>query len=577
MIFRGIKMLFKMGMYGEFHAIALIGGGGRMFLEVLYRSMTAGGIVLVILLLRLLMRRMPKIYSYLLWALVLYRLLCPFTFVSPVSFMEVFDRTGAEWIQPVGNRNFEEIQTEGAPQMNQAATGAAAVSNVGVEHEAIYLSRNTRMILWVSCNVWLTGIAMMLSYGVISFLLFVRRLKGAVRVQDNIYLSDYASTPFVIGLIRPRIYLPSSLGEKEWEYIILHERTHIRRGDHIIRILSFLTLAVYWFHPLVWAAFFLSGRDMEMSCDEAVMRRMKQDIRVDYSTSLLQLSAGRRFLGAAPLTFGKKDVKKRIENVMCWHRTKPAAALAALAAVAVAWLIFGTDPMPTQAQAKKVRQAADTWAQAVCDRDGNRIAELCTEEKREDLRNEDLLSGEEGEYSFGWSSPWPWDAQKDYRIVECTPEETVILYYAWTSDPHVTVWQERLTWQLEDAGYQVSQNSMVYMDNLSDSGSFRKAYGSGINGTPIDYLTNGAGEALNENALQNRNDGGYYQSLFTPQTAARTLLNISEDEAKVSVRAGDVERDGSVTVFIDFPQEAVSVEVKMIQPYGEEGIWIPQS
>lgn len=103
------------------------------------------------------------------------------------------------------------------------------------------------------------------------------------------------------------------------------------------------------------------------------------------------------------------------------------------------------------------------------------------------------------------------------------------------------------------------------------------AYAGGINNTPMDYLTNGMGEALQENALRNRSDGGYYQSLFTPQSAARTLLNLSEDETKVSMRTGSVEKDGSVTVLIDFPEEAVSVEVNMIQPYGEEGIWIPQN
>ncbi len=187
------------------------------------------------------------------------------------------------------------------------------------------------------------------------------------------------------------------------------------------------------------------------------------------------------------------------------------------------------------------------------------------------------MSGEEGNYGFGWSSPWPWDAQKDYRIIECTQQETVILYYAWTSDPHVTVWQECLAWQLEDQGYQVADSTMFYKDNLSDSDSFVAAYGGGINNTPMDYLTNGMGEALQENALRNRSDGRYYQSLFTPQSAARTLLNLSEDETKVSMRTGSVEKDGSVTVLIDFPEEAVSVEVNMIQPYGEEGIWIPQN
>ncbi len=580
MIFRGMRTIFKMGLYEEFHEIAYISGGRRMFLEVLYRSLTAGGIVMVILLLRVLLRRAPKIYCYLLWVLVLYRLLCPFTFVSSVSFFALFDRAEAGRVQIAENRTFPEIQMEEAAQKNQAVKPVLDAFEVEMAHEGIYLSQDTRTLLWVACNVWISGMAMILVYGIVSLIIFSRRLQGAVKVQDNIYLSDYIPTPFVIGLIRPRIYLPSSLDKKEWEYIILHERTHIRRGDHIIRLLSFLALAVYWFHPLIWAAFYLSGKDMEMSCDEAVIRKMEKDIRADYAASLLKLSAGGLFPGGAPLAFGEKDAKKRIENVMHWRKPKLAIATAALAAVIAALVILGTDPLPMKRQEEQLWQTANTWAQAVCDRDGNRIVELCTKEKREQFQNEELLSGEEGVYSFGWSSPWPWNAQNDYRIAECTSQEAVIIYYAWTSDPHVTVWQERLTWQLVDNGYRVVESDMFYMNSVSDSSSFVAAYGEGIHNTPMDYLTNGAGEALNENALQDRNAGGYYQSyqsLFAPQTAARTLLNLSEDETKVAVHAGDEREDGSVTVSIDFPEEAVSMEVKMIQPYGKSGIWIPQN
>lgn len=580
MIFRGMRMLFEMGLHGEFHEIAYISGGRRMFLEVLYRGLTAGGIVLVILLLRVLLQRAPKIYCYLLWVLVLYRLLCPFTFVSSVSFLELFDRAGSGRVQVAENRALLEMQMEEAAWKNQTAQSVPEVVEVGVEHEGIYLSRDTRTLLWVASSIWISGMAMVLLYGIVSLIIFSRRLKGAVKVGDNIYLSDYVPTPFVIGLIRPRIYLPSSLEEQEWEYILLHERTHIRRCDHIIRILSFLALAVYWFHPLIWVAFYLSGKDMEMSCDEAVMLKMEKDIRADYAASLLKLSEGGLFSVGTPLAFGEKDARKRIENVMRWRRPKPVIAATVLATVIATVVILGTDPLPVKQQAKQFRQTADDWAQAVCDRDGNRIVELCTKEMREKLENEELLSGEEGVYSFGWSSPWPWDAQKDYRIVECTPQEAVILYYAWTSDPHVTVWRERLTCQLKDSGYQVAESDILCMNSISDSGNFVAAYGEGIHDTPMDYLTNGAGEALNENALQDRNAGGYYQSyqsLFAPQTAARELLNLSEDEIKVAARAGDVQEDGSVTVFIDFLREAVRMEVKMIQPYGEEGIWIPQN
>lgn len=574
MILRGIRMLFEMGMQGTFLEVANIGGGEKMFLEVLYRSVIAGGTVLVIFLLRILMRRVPRIYCYLLWALVLYRLLCPFTFVSHVSLLRMFDKPETGYIQLADSGDLTQTQTQGVSQTKQTQPSVTTASDVVAGQEGVYLPQEVRKLLRVSSYIWIAGAALVLMYGIVSLLYFISRLRGAVKVRKNIYLSDYVPTPFVMGIIHPRIYLPSFLAEQEWEYIIMHERTHIRRGDHIIRLLSFLALAVYWFHPLIWAAFYLSGKDMEMSCDEAVMNKMEQDIRADYSTSLLHLASGRWLPGGIPLAFGEKDVRKRIENVMHWRVPKPGIVAAALAVVMVAMVILGTDPMPTWRVTKQLRQTADAWAQAVCGRDGNRIAELCTKEVREQLKQEELLSGTEGDYSFGWSSPWPWEAQ--YRMIECKPQETVILYYAWTSDPHVTVWQERLVWRLEDSGYLAAESSMYYLDGISDSESFETAYGGGISGTPMDYLTNGAGEALHGNALQNRQDGWYYPELFAPQTAARILLNLAEDEEKVAVSAGDIQADGSVEVSITFQEEGKKAAVKMIQPYGTDGIWIPQ-
>lgn len=552
-----------------------------MFMEVMYRSMLTGRIVVVVLLLRVVLKRAPKLCSYLLWGLVLYRLLCPFIFVSSVSFVGMLVE------ETIDQTQMPEREFSPAVQPENPAGEARELQQ---DQEIFYRWRDSRIRisrLWVAERVWVAGIAAMLLYGAVSLVLLSRRLKGAVRLRENIYLSDYVPTPFVIGVIRPRIYLPSSLQEKEMDYIILHERTHIRRGDHIIRMLSFFTLAVYWFHPLIWAAYYLSGKDMEMSCDEAVMRKTGQDIRVDYSTSLLNLATGRFFSGGTPLAFGEGDTKARIKNVMRWRRSRPVTVGIALAAVAAAAVVLGTDPKTvdagngepgqTAAKNRELWQAADAWAKAVCNRDGTTIVNLSTQQAREKLIDEELLSGEEGVYSFGWSSPWPWDSRKDYRIVECTEERTVIQYYAWTSVPHVTVWQESLTWVKEDGQYRVQGSSMegVY-DYISDGSSFTAAYGAGINGTPIDYLTNGAGEALNENALQNREFYQDYQDLFAPETAARTLLNLSSEEKDVTVTAGSRQDDGSVEVTVAFLADGGSAVVKMVQPYGEEGIWIPQ-
>lgn len=577
----GVVRIFQIGLDRRFYDITAISGSGRIFLTVLYRSMVAGGIVLAILLLRVMLKRAPKVCSYLLWALVLYRLLCPFTFVSDFSFLGVFGETDDGKIQMV-ETNF--------PTAVQQENGASEPQNLQADEQFDAAQREERVSgvsrLWLATCVWAAGIAAMLLYGVVSLVLLSRRLKGAVRLRENIYLSDYVPTPFVSGVIRPRIYLPSSLQEKEMDYIILHERTHIRRGDHIIRMISFFALAVYWFHPLIWAAYYLSGKDMEMSCDEAVMRKMGQDIRADYSTSLLNLATGRLFPGGTPLAFGEGDTGTRIKNVMRWHRPKPVVVIIALAVVVVAAVVLGTDPKTVDAgngepgqttvENRELWQTADAWAKAVCDRDGNAIVNLSTQQTREHLISEELLSGEAGNYGFGWSSPWPWDSGQDYRIVACTEEAAVILYYAWTSDPHVTVWREHLTWKREGDAYRVEESAMDYLSSISDGGSFQAAYGAGINGTPIDYLANGAGEALNENALQNREYYQEYQDLFAPETAAGVLLNLSSEEKDVAVTAGTRQDDGSVEVTVAFPADGGSAVVKMVQPYGEDGIWIAQ-
>lgn len=552
-----------------------------IFPEVLYRSMVAGGIVLAILLLRLLLKRVPKVCSYLLWALVLYRLLCPFTFVSGFSFLSVFGEEDAGKVQMVEENFSTAAQPEGGDL--EPRDFQMDLQESGTSRRASW-TRISR--LWVAVHVWVAGIAAMFLYAAFSLVLLSCRLKGSVRLRENIYLSDYVPTPFVIGVVRPRIYLPSSLREKEMDYIILHERTHIRRGDHIIRMISFFALAVYWFHPLIWAAYYLSAKDMEMSCDEAVMRKMGQDIRADYSTSLLNLATGRLFPGGTPLAFGEGGTGTRIKNVMRWRRPKPVVVVIALAVVAAAAVVLGTDPKTvdagnrepgqTAAENRELWQTADAWAKAVCDRDGNTIVNLSTQQTREKLINEELLSGVDGNYGFGWSSPWPWDSEQDFRIVACTEEDAVILYYAWTSDPHVTVWREHLTWKREGSAYRVDQSAMDYLSNISDGGSFEAAYGAGINGTPIDYLANGAGEALNENALRNRESYQEYQDLFAPGTAARVLLNLSPEEKDVIVTAGSRQDDGSVEVRVAFPADGGIAVVKMGQPYGEDGIWIVQ-
>ncbi|MBU5626318.1 M56 family metallopeptidase [Oscillibacter sp. MSJ-2] len=299
-----------------------------VFSRILDMSLAASPVILAVALSRLLLKRAPKLFSHLLWAVVLFRLLCPVSFSSPISLFNAVD-------MPVAVHELypEPPVTEQEPQSSPAA-----------ETEPSFFSL-----------IWALGVSALLICSALSLWRLRRTLTGSVHVRDNLYSADHIHSAFVVGLFRPVIYLPSALSEQERSYIILHEQTHIRRHDHIVKLLAFLALTLHWFNPLVWLAFTLSERDMEMSCDEAVLQRAGVDIRADYSASLLKLAAGSSF-AAVPLAFGEGDVKGRIKHVMRYRTPSfwivfPAAA----AAVAVIIAVLITNPIRMAEQ----RQIAD--------------------------------------------------------------------------------------------------------------------------------------------------------------------------------------------------------------------------
>lgn len=184
----------------------------------------------------------------------------------------------------------------------------------------------------------------MLIYSLVSLLRLRANLVGAVKWRDNIYLADHIASPFVMGVLHPKIYLPSTLSERERDYIILHEQTHIRRFDHIIKIVAFLVLAVHWFNPLVWLAFILCVRDIEMSCDESVIKHMDTDIRREYSASLLRLATDRKIVTGIPLAFGEGDTKSRIKHVLNYKKPAFWIIVAALVVVLAVCVGLATNP-----------------------------------------------------------------------------------------------------------------------------------------------------------------------------------------------------------------------------------------
>lgn len=298
----------------------------EIFAKVLNMSLTASLVIVLVIAARFVLRKSPKVFSYALWAVVLFRLLCPVSLPSPVSLLGLLDApvaqaegitTTVEYIPYKAVEAAAEI-----PQPDQLPQNTVVQAPTQSQQTTAEPQREPLSAAEIVTYIWLAGIAVMVIVGVGSYLRFRKHLTGAMQVKDNIYLVDHIDSAFVAGLIRPKVYLPSDIPLKQMGYIIAHEQYHIRRLDHVTKHLSFAALCIHWFNPFVWAAFILSGKDLEMSCDEAVIKKLGEGIRADYSASLLSLATGRRIIAGTPLAFGEGDTKGRINNMAKWKQPK---------------------------------------------------------------------------------------------------------------------------------------------------------------------------------------------------------------------------------------------------------------
>ena len=296
--------------------------------------MTGSVVILLVMLARLILKRAPKIFSYALWSVVLFRLLCPVSVESGISLYNLFDVPTAEsgTMTSVIEYVPENIVHTEYPSVTLPVPGISeAINRTLPQGREQMVADPLEAPMSFTTYIWMIGVLVMVVYSVDSCIRLRGKLLASVRLRDNIFLADDIDTPFVMGAFRPKIYLPSSLPEKERGYILLHEQHHIRRGDPILRLLAFAALCLHWFNPLVWAAFILSGKDMEMSCDEAVLRKLGEDIRVDYTASLISLATGRRIIAGTPLAFGEGDTMGRVKNIARWK--KPAVWVIAVAVI----------------------------------------------------------------------------------------------------------------------------------------------------------------------------------------------------------------------------------------------------
>ena len=307
-----------------------------VFLSLVNRSITAGWLVLAVLALRLLLRRAPKSVLCAMWGLVALRLLCPVSIESPLSLI------------PAAKTLPETVRTAAQPEIYSGVAVIDRVVNPVLTNTLAAApgeSVNPAQVLaGVLPWIWLLGMVGMLGYALFTTLRLRRRVSTAVRLEQGVKQSEYVKTPFVLGLIHPTIYLPFHMESADAVHVLAHERAHIRRGDPWWKALGFVLLAVYWFHPLMWVAYFFLCRDIEAACDETVIRGFSREERQGYAEALLRLSVAVPALHGCPLAFGEVGVKGRIKRVINYK--KPGfwiVTVAVLAAIVVA-VCFLTSP-----------------------------------------------------------------------------------------------------------------------------------------------------------------------------------------------------------------------------------------
>lgn len=679
-----------------------------VFLKLLNMSITAGWLILAVIILRFLLKKAPKWISCMLWSLVAIRLICPISIESALSLIPSSEPLPASILSDPSFRIPAEMPSPEEP----------VHENTGSHYKEAYSvpSDNGNPLMTALSAIWISGTVLLILYSLFSYFRLSRRTRASIRVTDTILKCDAIDTPFVLGIIQPHIYLPSSLDESQIEYVVAHEKAHIRRLDHWWKPIGYLLLSVYWFHPLCWAAYILLCRDIEMACDESVVRSMDLKHKKCYAEALLSCSIRQKIITACPLAFGEVRTKERIQSIL--HYKKPAfwVILVSAAACIIVAVCFLTSPAGEEApetgyvmpeidapsevlsEAKKytetmylleksyrdygytnwrieqlayqytydnlggkayeiyqmnyeflssspdqvllvggmsitedgwvvpgypnstflifekkeaglsficgmvendcfpgddlftddlllkinqeetaqneiLTQLVDDWARAFINRDGTRLAELSSSELLRELQSRELLTGAEGEYSFGLSGPWPQDDSTDFQCYQYDTSGAVIYYYARTQEPRIVYWKEELHYQWDGEAYVITGEQLTFYDNISTGKAFEEAYQGRITGGMIDYTQNQLGEALNQNALLASSNT--YKALFSPESAASFLLNLSTDPKDVQISRHTGDNGAFVGLDITFLRDQVTAEISMFQPFGESGIWVP--
>lgn len=323
----------------------------NIFVYLLHNSIAVCVVILTVFVVRLFLRRAPKKYSYILWAIVGIYLLCPIRLSSPISIYSLINNVSDTFLEhhslPLNAKNFaDKNKTYNEKNQKTKDSNKSKFDNVSSTNKNQKTKQNQNntagtenisqsLTVTTTAYIWLFGCIVLLVRNLFLIWRTKQTVLMAIRRKDNIYESECISTPFVLGIVRPKIYIPFNLSEQEREYILKHEQYHIRRKDQIIKICAYILCVIYWFQPLIWFAYFVMIRDMEMSCDEYVLKNSKSDIRAAYSTSLLKLATKTGDFNAGLPAFGESDIRKRVKNIMKFNAKKKWVSVVAAIAVVI--------------------------------------------------------------------------------------------------------------------------------------------------------------------------------------------------------------------------------------------------
>lgn len=540
---------------------------------------TSSVLIMGICIIRALLKgRISPGFQYGMWAVAALRLVIPW-FYPLIGWMR------AGWFQPPASalsvmnaadalRDMAASRPGMGPLVNNLASGEVTRYPNPVTAAERAAGIDWQFILFV---IWVTGGCLLFAWMLwVNFRFSWRLFTGRERYTGNtdpvtplpVYCVKGLDTPCFMAFMGDRaIYLPADMDvdEGKMRHILIHEDCHRRHRDHIWSALRCILLCCYWINPLVWAASILSKRDCELACDEAAVRVLGEGERISYGRTLLDLTAKRRYHAgflnvSSDLWNGKNAVRERI-TVLARH-PRTSGAMACLLVLALAGL--GVCTYTGRKDNEAMETAARQWAEAFCARDGSTLYHMYHPDHREDFYEMQQVQSqpEDGFISFGWSSPWPMDGQYKIRV---DGKQAVITYYAMTSDPHRWVWKETLDWEKIGESWYVDREQFKEYNKIITADELKEAYGPGIAGTPMDYAFDGMDRRLDGYAETDP----VYRNLLRPEPAMEFLLNLHGGNGTVT------ERDGKTAVIYTFP-DGSRTAVTMIQPFGKDGIWIPE-